>query len=320
MDQAGLRYVIDCKPLPEPAYVDRDMWEKIVLNLLSNAFKYTLAGEIGVSLGLSPDGTSAELTVRDTGTGIPTDEIPRLFERFHRIEGQVGRTHEGTGIGLAMVQELVRLHGGDIRVDTTSGKGSAFTVVIPLGSSHLPPDRIKNARLLAPTEPRAQAFVEEALRWLPDGLTAEYPVQNESATHSFVGTSHSTDKAFVLIADDNADMRDYLCRLLRDRYNVEAVGDGQAALESARRRKPHLVLTDVMMPRLDGFGLLNALRSDSDLRDVPVILLSARAGEEASIEGLEAGADDYLVKPFGARELLARVRANLEMAVQRRET
>jgi len=320
MDQAGLGFVIDCRPLPEPAYVDRDMWEKIVLNLLSNAFKYTLAGEIGVSLSLSRDGTSAELTVRDTGTGIPTHEIPRLFERFHRIEGQVGRTHEGTGIGLAMVQELVRLHGGEIRVDTTSGKGSAFTVVIPLGSAHLPQDRIKSARLLAPTEPRAQAFVEEAMRWLPDGLTAEYPVQNESATHSFVGTSHSTDKAFVLIADDNADMRDYLCRLLRDRYAVEAVGDGHAALESARRRKPHLVLTDVMMPRLDGFGLLNALRSDNDLRDVPVILLSARAGEEASIEGLEAGADDYLVKPFGARELLARVRANLEMAVQRRET
>ena len=319
MDQAGLRYVIDCKPLPEPAYVDRDMWEKIVLNLISNAFKYTLAGEIGVSLRLAPgDGKSAELTVRDTGTGIPAHEIPRLFERFHRIEGQVGRTHEGTGIGLALVQELVRLHGGNIRVDTAPGKGSAFTVVMPLGSTHLPPDRIKSERLLAPTELRAQAFVEEALRWLPGEPSAEYPIQNESATHSFVG-SQSTDNAFVLIADDNADMRDYLRRLLGDRYAVEAVSDGQAALESARRRKPHLLLSDVMMPRLDGFGLLKALRSDSDLRDVPVILLSARAGEEASIEGLEAGADDYLMKPFGARELLARVRANLEMAAQRRE-
>ena len=319
MDQAGLRYMIDCKPLPEPAYVDRDMWEKIVLNLISNAFKYTLAGEIGVSLRLAPgDGRSAELTVRDTGTGIPAHEIPRLFERFHRIEGQVGRTQEGTGIGLALVQELVRLHGGNIRVDTTPGKGSAFTVVMPLGSAHLPPDRIKSERLLAPTELRAQAFVEEALRWLPGEPSAEYPIQNESATHSFVG-SQSTDNALVLIADDNADMRDYLCRLLGDRYAVEAVSDGQAALESARRRKPHLVLSDVMMPRLDGFGLLKALRSDSDLRDVPVILLSARAGEEASIEGLEAGADDYLMKPFGARELLARVRANLEMAAQRRE-
>ena len=113
-------------------------------------------------------------------------------------------------------------------------------------------------------------------------------------------------------------MRDYLRRLLGERYAVEAVSDGLAALESARRRKPHLVLSDVMMPRLDGLGLLDALRSDSDLRDVPVILLSARAGDEASIEGLDAGADDYLVKPFGARELLARVRANLELAVQRR--
>ena len=319
MDQAGLRYVIDCAPLPEPAYVDRDMWEKIVLNLLSNAFKYTLEGEIGISLRVPPDGKSAEFTVRDTGTGIPTHEIPRLFERFHRIEGQVGRTHEGTGIGLALVQELVRLHGGNIRVDTAPGKGSAFTITMPLGASHLPPDRIKSARVLASTEPRALAFVEEALRWLPGEPLAEHAIQNESATHSFIGTGHSTDKALVLIADDNADMRDYLRRLLGDRYAVEAVSDGQAALESARRRKPHLVLSDVMMPRLDGFGLLHALRSDGDLRDVPVILLSARAGEEASIEGLDAGADDYLIKPFGARELLARVRANLDIAAQRRE-
>ncbi|WP_425158679.1 ATP-binding protein [Candidatus Binatus sp.] len=256
--------------------------------------------------------------MRDTGTGIPGHEIPRLFERFHRIEGQVGRTHEGTGIGLALVQELVRLHGGNIRVDTAPGKGSAFIITMPLGAAHLPPDRIKIARLLAPTEPRAQAFVEEALRWLPGEPLAEYPIQNESAMRSFIGTSDSADKALVLIADDNGDMRDYLRRLLGERYAVEAVSDGLAALESARRRKPHLVLSDVMMPRLDGLGLLNALRSDSDLRDVPVILLSARAGEEASIEGLDAGADDYLVKPFGARELLARVRANLEMAVQRR--
>jgi PAS domain S-box-containing protein len=319
MDQAGLRYVIDCATLPEPAYVDRDMWEKIVLNLLSNAFKYTLEGEIGVSLRLSPGGKSAEFTVRDTGAGISAHEIPRLFERFHRIEGQIGRTHEGSGIGLALVQELVRLHGGNIRVDTAPGKGSAFTVVVPLGSAHLRPDRLKSARLLAPTEPRAQAFVEEALRWLPGQPLAEYPIQNESATHSFIGASDSADKPLVLIADDNADMRDYLRRLLSDRYAVEAVADGQDALESARRRKPHLLLSDIMMPRLDGLGLLHAMRNDGDLRDVPVILLSARAGEEASVEGLEAGADDYLIKPFGARELLARVRANLEMAVQRRE-
>ena len=200
MDQAGLRYMIDCKPLPEPAYVDRDMWEKIVLNLISNAFKYTLAGEIGVSLRLAPgDGRSAELTVRDTGTGIPAHEIPRLFERFHRIEGQVGRTQEGTGIGLALVQELVRLHGGNIRVDTTPGKGSAFTVIMPLGSAHLPPDRIKSERLLAPTELRAQAFVEEALRWLPGEPSAEYPIQNESADSFLVG-SQSTDNAFSFLS------------------------------------------------------------------------------------------------------------------------
>jgi len=318
MDKAGLRYVVDCERLPEPVFVDRGMWEKIVLNLLSNAFKYTLRGEVTVSLRLSPAADSAEFMVRDTGTGIPAHEIPRLFERFHRIEGQAGRTHEGTGIGLALVQELVRIQGGNIRLDSTPGEGSAFTIVMPLGSAHLPSGGVTSERLPPPIEPRAQAFVEEALRWLPNDRLPEYPIQAEPEPYSFTAAG-SAGKAFVLIADDNADMRDYLCRLLGNFYTVEAVNDGQAALEAAQRRRPDLVLSDIMMPQLDGFGLLRAVRGDNGLRDVPVILLSARAGEEASVEGLEAGADDYLVKPFGARELLARVRAKLDLAALRRE-
>ncbi|MGA2409416.1 MAG: ATP-binding protein, partial [Candidatus Binataceae bacterium] len=319
MEKAGLRYVVDCPPLGQPVYIDRDMWEKIVLNLLSNAFKYTLEGEVTVALHLQRGGKNAELVVRDTGAGIPAREIPRLFERFHRIEGQPARTHEGTGIGLALVDELVRLQGGSIRVESTPGKGSAFTVEMPLGTAHLPSDRVANDRSRASTEPRAQAFIEEALRWLPSERLPELPIRNEPVAYPPVSHGASGSKAFVLVADDNADMRDYLRHLLDGFYEVEAVNDGQAALDTARRRKPDLVLSDIMMPRLDGFGLLRALRGDAGLRDVPVILLSARAGEEASVEGLEAGADDYLVKPFGARELLARVRAKLEMAALRRE-
>ena len=323
MEQAGLRYEVDCEPLPELAYVDRAMWEKIVLNLLSNAFKYTLAGEVGVSLRLAPDGSSVQFVVRDTGTGIPANEIPRVFERFHRIEGQVGRTHEGTGIGLALVQELVRLHAGNIRVDSTPGKGSAFIVELPLGSAHLSSGRIATAGSSASSEIHGQAFVEEALRWLPSERLIDPneidPNENGAKSDSPDGASSSNGKPVVLVADDNADMRDYLRSLLSGHYAVETVNDGQAALESARRRRPGLVLSDIMMPHLDGIGLLRALRNDNNLRDVPVILLSARAGEEASIEGLEAGADDYLIKPFGARELLARVRANLELSAQRHE-
>jgi PAS domain S-box-containing protein len=244
--------------------------------------------------------------------------MPRLFERFHRIEGQAGRTHEGTGIGLALVQELVRLQGGSIRAQSTPGNGSIFTITMPLGSAHLPSDHIGAPRSPASPELHAQAFVGDALRWLPDAPPTQYTLEEQSATRWYVSAGASGDKALVLIADDNADMRDYLRRLLSAGYDVEAVAEGLAALEAARRRRPDLILADVMMPRLDGFGLLRTLRADRELRDVPVILLSARAGEEASVEGLEAGADDYLIKPFSARELLARVRANLDLAALRR--
>ncbi|HEY0525416.1 MAG TPA: ATP-binding protein, partial [Stellaceae bacterium] len=336
VDRAGLRLVIECPPLREPVYVDRDMWEKVVLNLLSNAFKFTFDGEIAVALCLSADGAAAELTVRDTGTGIPEHELPRLFERFHRVEGAKGRTFEGSGIGLALVQELVRLHGGTIRADSTFGRGTTFTVALPLGDAHLPAERVRGGRTRVYTGVRAQAYVEEALRWLPAGAAggglAEADAGADAGADAALSRSAADDLgmplpasagaagARVLLADDNADMRDYVCRLLVDQgYEVEAVPDGEAALAAARRRAPDLVLSDVMMPRLDGFGLLRALRADPALREIPVLLLSARAGEETRVEGMDAGADDYLTKPFSARELLARVGANLQMARLRRE-
>ena len=315
MEKAGLSFTVDCPPLPGPVRVDFDMWEKIVLNLVSNAFKYTLEGDVVVALRAVDDGCSVVLTVSDSGVGIPAHELPRLFERFHRIEGQRGRTQEGTGIGLALVQELVRLHGGTVKVESEVGRGTCFTVSLPFGTAHhLAPDRIQSERTPTTTRVAAEAFVEEAFRWLPDEGSATGWVERPASTPSV------SLRPTVLLADDNGDMRAYVYRLLSERYAVEAVSDGQAALEAARRRRPDLVLSDIMMPRLDGFGLVRALRDDSNLRDVPVILLSARAGEEASVEGLEAGADDYLTKPFSARELLARVRANLEMASLRRES
>ena len=165
-ERAGLRLVVDCPALPDPVYVDRDMWEKIVLNLLSNAFKFTFAGEITVILRSA--GETVELAVRDTGTGIPAAEIPHLFERFYRVEGARGRTHEGTGIGLALVQELVKLHGGSVRVESAPSRGSTFIVSIPTGTAHLPADLIGGTRTLSSTALGARPYVEEALRWLPD--------------------------------------------------------------------------------------------------------------------------------------------------------
>ena len=318
--RAGLELRIDCPPLPETLFVDHDMWEKIVLNLLSNAFKFTFAGTITVETRPSADGRMAELVVRDTGTGIPPDELPRLFERFHRIEGAKGRTFEGSGIGLALVNELVKLHGGAIDVTSEVGRGSAFTVRIPLGGSHLPRDRIIAAADDLSFGTRAEAYVQEALRWLPDaGGASEAPGAAADDLAEDVAAGQGQGER-ILLVDDSADMREYVRRLLADKgYAVEAVADGEAALSAASRKGPDLVLSDVMMPGLGGLGLLAALRCDPRLRELPIILLSARAGEEARVEGLDAGADDYISKPFSGRELLARVRANLQLARIRRE-
>ena len=315
-DRAGLQLTVDCPPLAQPVWVDREMWEKIVLNLVSNAFKFTFAG--GTTVRLRQRNRNAVLTVEDTGTGIPEHEIPRLFDRFHRVEGARGRTHEGTGIGLALVQELVKLHSGTVRADSVLGQGSTFTVAIPFGVAHLPSDRLQATRTLVTTALGARPYVEEALRWLPGNAPEE--VEREILPERAVAVEVGSERATVLLADDNADMRNYVRRLLAPRYEVQTVADGVAALAALREHRPDLLLSDVMMPRLDGFGLVRQVRADPTLTDLPIILLSARAGEEASVKGLESGADDYLIKPFSARELLARVGANLEMARLRRET
>ena len=325
-ERANLALEVDCRELTQPVYVDADMWERIVLNLVSNAFKYTLRGGIHVTLMQSDDANAAELIVADSGVGIPQQEIPRIFERFHRIEGQRGRTLEGTGIGLALVNELVRLHGGTIAIESHIDVGTTVRVVIPFGHDHLAVEHVSGD--LGRTTPEANAtaaFVEEALRWLPDAARdpADDPGgQGASGSLASLGTMDAPRGARrhrILVADDNADMRDYIARLLHANYDVQTVSDGEAAWRAVQAARPDLLLSDVMMPRLDGFGLLSAIRADPVLRDLPVILVSARAGDEARIDGLEASADDYLVKPFSARELLARVRSNLDMAQVRQQ-
>ncbi|HEU5073047.1 MAG TPA: ATP-binding protein, partial [Polyangiaceae bacterium] len=313
-ERAGVALEVDCPTLPAPVYVDIEMWEKIVLNLMSNAFKFTLDGKISVTLAATDE--FVELRVADTGVGIPEDELPRLFQRFHRVEGIMGRTQEGSGIGLALVHELVRLHGGRVGVESVRRKGTTFSVRIPLGTAHLPADRLAGSPTSEPPSIGAAPFVEEALRWIPDAQSAP-PASEEPGPEVRTATGY---RPHILLADDNADMRDYLRRLLSPEYRVTAVPDGQAALERLRQLKPDLVLSDVMMPRLDGFSLLNAVRNDPSVCDLPVILLSARAGEEARVEGLEAGADDYLTKPFSANELLARITSHLALARLRRES
>lgn len=315
IERAGLHLSIDCPSLREPVYVDREMWEKIIFNLLSNALKFTFNGKIAVSLRDAAG--RVELRVSDTGTGIPAHELPHIFERFHRVKGARGRTFEGSGIGLALVRELAQLHGGSAQVESELNRGTTFTVSIPRGTAHLPKERINSPRALASTAVRSQAYIHEALDWLSavDDSLPMAPVP-ASITPPMTG---ATGRQRILLADDNADMREYIRRLMAAAYEVEAVADGRAALEAIRRRRPDLVLSDVMMPKLDGFALLKALRNDEKTASLPVILLSARAGEESKVEGIGAGADDYLIKPFSARELTARVETHLKLAHVRTE-
>jgi PAS domain S-box-containing protein len=305
MERAGLVFSINCPAQHEPVYVDRDMWEKIVLNLISNAFKYTLVGSVIVRL-IDRDEQRVELQVIDTGAGIPASAMSRLFERFYRIENQQGRTLEGTGIGLALVQELVRLHGGSVSAESEVGRGTTFKVLLRKGHQHLDPNRIAAPRAQATPAIRAEAFVEEALRWLP-----ESPSSTSRSSGDVAVLEH---RMRLLIADDNADMRSYLRRLLGAQNDVQVVADGEAAWTALESSTPDLLLTDVMMPKLDGFGLLKRIRQSERFRHLPVIMLSARAGEEASSEARAAGADDYVVKPFAARELAARINAAWRMA------
>jgi signal transduction histidine kinase/CheY-like chemotaxis protein len=292
-ERAGLTLDVECPPLGHPAYVDPRMWEKVVVNLLANAVKYTFVGGIRVALRADDDGF--ELTVADSGVGIGAEDLPQLFQRFHRVPGATARTREGTGIGLALVHELTALHGGEVLVTSEPGVGSSFTVRMPLGDA----DAV-DRHPVGPSE----AARGEAESW-----------ENDSSRPG----GAPGGPAEVLVVDDNADMRAYLSRLLTPLWTVRTTANGEEALAAVAESPPDVVLTDVMMPRVDGFELLRRLRNDPATRDIPVIMVTARAGQEASVEGLEAGADDYLAKPFRAQELIARVRVAVERSAGRRE-
>ena len=293
-DRSGLDLVVDVEPGEQIVVADPDMIEKVLLNLLSNAYKFTFDGRIELRVRI---GDRAVIEVADTGIGIAEGELPRLFDRFHRVEGAQGRSHEGTGIGLALVYELIALHGGEVRVASTVGEGTTFTVELPLTQEGEGEGRRSDPVLAGALR---EGFGQEALRWVGDERTVGF-------------SAAERPDAEVLVVDDNADLREYLSRLLERRYTVRTAIDGEDALAQLRERPADLVLADVMMPRMDGFALLAELRQDPRTRRMPVIMLSARAGEEATVEGLDAGADDYLVKPFSAAELMARVHANLEV-------
>jgi len=301
-EKAGLKFIVKADSIVQPVYIDKQMWEKIVFNLLSNAFKYTLDGSI--TLRLFTDNENVILEVEDTGVGIPEKELPHMFERFHRVENVVGRSYEGTGIGLSLIKELVHLHGGTIDVKSKEGKGSSFIVKIPFGKELLPPEQTYETPL-GLEDVVSEAYIEEATSLL------------ENNDHTNLTNGSTNHISTVLVVDDNADMRQHIQSLLQKHFTVFTAANGMEALHKVRAEKPSLVLSDIMMPIMNGIELLKAIKEDGQYNHIPVILLTARAGEESKIEGYQTGADDYLVKPFSAKELFARVDAQIKIAKKR---
>ncbi|GAA5513942.1 protein-glutamate methylesterase/protein-glutamine glutaminase [Deinococcus carri] len=315
IERAGLHFEVDCPPLPRAVPVDPAMWERIVSNLLSNALKFTFEGTVTLRLRELPQ--HVQLDVSDTGVGISPDEQPHVFRRFHRVRGTRARTEEGAGIGLAMVDELVRLHRGRVRVSSEPGRGTTFTLWLNVTDVGLRP--ASEGEPVRAGHPLAAQLAQEAGRWID--APAKPP---QGVLESMVGPAGEAlpvhqPGAHVLVVDDDADMREYLARTLGERWRVTLAASGDEALALARQDPPDLMLADVLMPGLDGFSLLRAWRADRELGTVPLILLTARVNEEAAIEGILAGADDYLTKPFSSRELVARVGAQLELSHVRRQ-
>ncbi|MDR0786744.1 MAG: response regulator [Gemmatimonadota bacterium] len=299
-ESAGLHFDVLCDPAIPPVQVDRDMWEKIVLNLLSNALKFTLEGSVRVRLRIV--GPEVVLEVEDTGLGIPAAELPHIFERFYRGANKGARAEEGTGIGLALTRDLVKLQGGSIEVHSTMGRGTTFRVHLPRFRPELP--ETSGADPVPETDIYVSAYLTEALRWpsVPDRQ-----VEEGSGPPGSPLWNTEPERARILVADDNADMRDYLARLLQRQWEVETVPDGVCGLEAVLRRPPDLIVADVAMPGVDGLRMLREIRANRTLAYIPILLLSSRAEEMAVAEGLRAGADDYMAKPFAANTLILRV-------------
>jgi DNA-binding response OmpR family regulator/anti-sigma regulatory factor (Ser/Thr protein kinase) len=303
-ERAGIELVVDCDPVM--AEVDVTMWETIVLNLLSNAVKFTFDGSVTVQVSRGPS-EGGRLRVVDTGSGIPQAELGRLFDRFYRASNTRGRSVEGSGIGLSLVRSLTELNDGTVRIDSTVDVGTTVTIDLPrvpeVGANAVP-----LAQVAKDGQPASNPYVAEAMQWL-DVETADPPARS---------APDERQRALVLIADDSPDMRRYLRRILSPHWDTVTFGDGLTALHGVRSHRPDLVVTDVMMPDLDGFGLVAAIRDDPGLASTPVLLLSARAGPDAAGDGYAIGADDYLTKPFTSQELVNRVEARLSAVVRHR--
>lgn len=298
-EKKGIQLISTLQPC-DPVYLDLEKFDKVVYNLLSNAMKFTPSGGT-ITVSLQPLGDGVSLSVRDTGIGIREDQLPILFQRFRQAEGSVNRRYEGTGLGLALVKELVEIHGGQIQVSSEYGVGSVFALTLPVGSGHLDPSQIEDEQ----TELQmARAMVEFA------DLDIELQsLEEEEEVLEEVLVEGETPAKRILVVEDTTDLRNYVAGILRSQgYRVLTARNGEEGFQMAQLHRPHLILTDLMMPKVSGLDLIRMIRGDQNLCGTPIVLLTAKADENTRLEGVEHGADAYLSKPFNDRLVIAEVR------------
>ena len=303
--QKNIKLEFTASPQDIMIYFDREKFEKIFLNLVSNAIKFTPEnGIVSVSISFSSSSTEVvEINVKDSGVGIPADQLPFIFDRFYQVESVQQSDHSGTGIGLALVKELVEIHRWKINVASEEGCGTIFTIMLPLGRRHLSDNEITSTTSFQETslEPRPSFTADQS--------SSMTPKEAESEEEGLV----------ILVVEDNPDMRDYIAEKLKSRYKIMEAGDGRKGLEVAREQIPDLIISDVMMPEMDGYELATELRKDIRTSHIPIIMLTARVAEEDKLKGLEAGVDDYLTKPFSQRELFVRVNNLIDLRKKLRQ-
>ena len=318
IESAGLKFVVDCE-CTEPVYVNPDMWEKIVLNLLSNALKFTFHGKIEVRLRSFKK--RVRLEVSDTGIGINPSNQAKIFDKFVRIINAKSRSYEGSGIGLALVKDLVNIHGGSIEVDSKEGEGSTFYVSLWKGKEHLPAKNVYEIKEKHSVSRLGSIYSQEVGIWSEaESLATTIPKKGAPSISNIQSDppGKKSDRT-ILLVDDNADVRQYIKSIFDSKYTVTTAHNGARAMELIESGlKPDLILADVMMPEMDGYALLNKIRQNDRANDIHFIMLSARASEEDRIFGLCAGVDDYVVKPFSSDSLLALVTARIDRNRTRR--
>lgn len=313
MAEAKLDFIVKCEPLKKKVYIDPALWETIVLNLMSNAMKFTFKGHIKVVVERFKK--FAELRIEDTGTGIPPDELKRLFERFHRVSGAKSRSAEGSGIGLALVSELVKLHGGTITAKSKVDHGTTFIVRIPFGKSHLPRGQIQTRSDDGERADITRPYTDEVSAWFRHSPN-EYLSTGDKAQLKAVKSRWDET---ILVVDDNADMRDYVYQTLNPNVSLRVMtaASGAEALKIIKQKLPSLIISDISMPSMDGIEFFHEVRKLPGAVQVPFLFLSARAGENERLTGLAEGVDDYLTKPFSPNQLVVTVRTKLDLAQSR---